>query len=232
MVAAGIDNGPMRVYPLASGTPAVRVVEPPQANIAQDAIQAARARILATPGAFDGPKLLTLAAGPDEIAVYETTYSVRLAHRNLAVDGVSPLGLGSLACSAAVFSPSAELLLARRSQHVSVSPGLWALPVSGGVDPGEHPDEAVRREAREELGLPDDVELRGVALCVGAEPVGCTLLYAATVPKADVVTAPSAEAEEHRWVSGRTLPSPAVAHLADLVAAARAGMRMHAGPAI
>ena len=57
---------------------------------------------------------------------------------------VSPAVLG---VAGAVFDTDGRVLLARHSY----APG-WQLP-SGGVALGEHPDDAVRRELAEELGL-------------------------------------------------------------------------------
>ena len=44
-----------------------------------------------------------------------------------------------------------ELLLCRLND-TTMSPGVWTLP-GGGIDFGEHPDEAVVRECQEETGL-------------------------------------------------------------------------------
>ena len=43
-----------------------------------------------------------------------------------------------------------QILLIRKPE------GVWDLP-GGRLDPGEHPERAVRREIREELGIPADV---------------------------------------------------------------------------
>lgn len=51
-----------------------------------------------------------------------------------------------------------RVLLARNSE-LSAFPGLWTLP-GGGVDQGEHPDDAVRREFGEETGL--EVRVHGL----------------------------------------------------------------------
>ncbi len=54
-----------------------------------------------------------------------------------------------------------HLYLQKRSMKKDIAPGLWDTSVGGHVDYGESLDVAVRREAREELGLQlaDDAEL-------------------------------------------------------------------------
>lgn len=46
-----------------------------------------------------------------------------------------------------------ELLLARRADHKRQDPGLWGPSVTGKVEPGENFEEAIVREAEEELAL-------------------------------------------------------------------------------
>jgi ADP-ribose pyrophosphatase YjhB (NUDIX family) len=63
------------------------------------------------------------------------------------------------------------VLLARNSR-LSAFPGLWTLP-GGGVDQGEHPDDAVVREFAEETGLRVRIdELRTVTADVARLPGG------------------------------------------------------------
>lgn len=52
-----------------------------------------------------------------------------------------------------VFNPDGELFLQKRAMHKDVQPGMWDTAVGGHVDPGEIIEEALLREAFEELGL-------------------------------------------------------------------------------
>ena len=52
-----------------------------------------------------------------------------------------------------VFDSSGRLYLQRRPCWKDIQPGRWDTAVGGHMDPGETVDQALRREAREELGL-------------------------------------------------------------------------------
>ena len=52
-----------------------------------------------------------------------------------------------------VFDRQGRLYLQKRSMKKDIAPGLWDTSVGGHVDYGESLHEAVRREAREELGI-------------------------------------------------------------------------------
>ncbi len=52
-----------------------------------------------------------------------------------------------------VFNKEGGLLLQKRSMNKDVAPGKWDTSVGGHINPGETPDEAVRREMEEELGI-------------------------------------------------------------------------------
>ena len=52
-----------------------------------------------------------------------------------------------------VFNSAGELYLQKRSMSKDIQPGKWDTSVGGHVDYGEDIEDALRREAREELGL-------------------------------------------------------------------------------
>lgn len=54
-----------------------------------------------------------------------------------------------------VFNSAGELFLQKRPAWKDIQPGKWDTAVGGHVDLGESVDAALRREAREELGLTD-----------------------------------------------------------------------------
>jgi len=53
---------------------------------------------------------------------------------------------------AAIICRDSRFLLGRRSPHKKLAPGWWS-PISGGIEPGETPAQAVERECREEIGV-------------------------------------------------------------------------------
>ncbi len=56
-----------------------------------------------------------------------------------------------------LFNTKGELFLQKRSKTKDIQPGKWDTSVGGHVSPGETSDEALLREAREELGINDFV---------------------------------------------------------------------------
>lgn len=54
-----------------------------------------------------------------------------------------------------VFNSKGDIYLQKRPEWKDVQPGRWDTAVGGHVAYGETPEEALRREAREELGLTD-----------------------------------------------------------------------------
>ncbi len=56
-----------------------------------------------------------------------------------------------------VFNSRGELYLQKRPEWKDIQPGKWDTAVGGHMDYGETPEEALCREAREELGITDFV---------------------------------------------------------------------------
>ena len=54
-----------------------------------------------------------------------------------------------------VFNSQGDLYLQRRPEWKDIQPGKWDTAVGGHIDYGEKPEEALRREVREELGITD-----------------------------------------------------------------------------
>lgn len=54
-----------------------------------------------------------------------------------------------------VFNSKGEIYLQRRPDWKDIQPGKWDTAVGGHIDYGETPEEALRREVREELGITD-----------------------------------------------------------------------------
>jgi len=54
-----------------------------------------------------------------------------------------------------LFNSKRELFLQKRSSSKDIQPGKWDTSVGGHIAPGEKPEDAVRREAEEELSLTD-----------------------------------------------------------------------------
>lgn len=54
-----------------------------------------------------------------------------------------------------VFNSKGEIYLQKRPEWKDIQPGKWDTAVGGHMDYGETPEEALRREVREELGITD-----------------------------------------------------------------------------
>lgn len=210
----------MHLIPITE-TPSVHVVAaPPLSSRAEAEVLHWRREITAN-GSYDGPKLLALAASKEELVVYRATYSARLAHRALAdKDGTSPFGLGSLGCWLLLRRPDGTILLAKRTDKMVISPGLWAGSVSCGVNPGETPDEAIRREMQEELSLSlsEISGLRPVAVCIGPDPVGCCVLFTGLLRDEAGLSPNPDEVSELCFAQADNLPTPTTPDLANLIA--------------
>jgi isopentenyldiphosphate isomerase len=56
-----------------------------------------------------------------------------------------------------VFNSKGELYLQKRPEWKDIQPGKWDTAVGGHIDYGETPEQALKREVREELGIVDFV---------------------------------------------------------------------------
>ena len=54
-----------------------------------------------------------------------------------------------------VFNTAGDIYLQKRPEWKDIQPGKWDTAVGGHMDYGEAPEEALRREVREELGITD-----------------------------------------------------------------------------
>ena len=54
-----------------------------------------------------------------------------------------------------VFNSAGDIYLQKRPEWKDIQPGKWDTAVGGHIDFGESPDDALRREVREELGIMD-----------------------------------------------------------------------------
>ncbi len=90
---------------------------------------------------------------PDELfpVVDEEGNTIGEALRSVCHDGKSKLLHPVVHLH--VFNSKGELFLQKRSKTKDVQPGKWDTSVGGHVSPGETVEEALLREAREELGL-------------------------------------------------------------------------------
>lgn len=59
-----------------------------------------------------------------------------------------------------VFNSKGEVYLQKRPNWKDIQPGKWDTSVGGHIDYGETPEDALRREVREELGITDFVSER------------------------------------------------------------------------
>jgi protein-tyrosine-phosphatase/8-oxo-dGTP pyrophosphatase MutT (NUDIX family) len=73
--------------------------------------------------------------------------------RTTDVDTIHTHGLWHQGVHAAIVTPTRKALLQKRSATIIVNPGLWDFTMGGISGAGEHPDDTLRRELTEEMGL-------------------------------------------------------------------------------
>lgn len=155
---------------------------------------------------------MTVATG-DELVVLvdEAGREVGRAAKADVHHRATPLHLGF---SCYVFDAAGRVLLARRALSKQTWPGVWSNSFCGHPAPGEPIAEAVRRRARQELGLSIDAlecvlpgfRYRAVAADGTVENEICPVFRARTE---ESVRVDPDEVMEWRWVSWRDLRSAA-----------------------
>ena len=83
-----------------------------------------------------------------------------------------------------LFNSRGELYLQKRPLWKDIQPGRWDTAVGGHIDYGETPDEALRREVREELGVTEFTPER-VNWSTSTAPSTTAPSHRATRPTAD-----------------------------------------------
>jgi 8-oxo-dGTP diphosphatase len=109
------------------------------------------------------------------------------------------------------------LLLKRSASH---GEGSWC-PPGGYLEFGERPDDAARREAREEVGV-EVINLRFLAITNDLHPEGkhhITIFFEGSIAVGEPSLAtPSKDASEMGWFSWNCLPTPLFLSLEHLLA--------------
>ncbi len=109
-----------------------------------------------------------------------------------------------LAASCAITGPDGRVLVARSSYRRS-----WVFP-GGLLNRNETPDDAVRREVKEEVGL--DIKLSGNPIVmIDPETRRMDFLYAGTAETTDVVLNP-AEMDDYLWLDPADIEEFAATH--------------------
>jgi 8-oxo-dGTP diphosphatase len=130
---------------------------------------------------------------------------------------------------AALVREQARVLMSRRRPDQAM-PDLWEFP-GGKVEPGEHPEAALRREVREELGC--DIEIDRIEEVVFHAYPDFDLYMLVYASRITAGTPRAIEVADVRWVAAADLPSldllPADYPLARKLAAAAPGRQASGG---
>ncbi|BBY79728.1 isopentenyl-diphosphate Delta-isomerase [Mycolicibacterium pulveris] len=155
---------------------------------------------------------MTVAAGDDLVVLVDDAgRQVGSAAKSVVHHRATPLHLGF---SCYVFDAAGRVLLTRRALAKRTWPGVWSNSFCGHPAPGEPIADAVRRRARQELGLSlgelqcvlPEFRYRAVAADGTVENEICPVFYAHSEEPLQV---DPDEVMEWRWVSWRDLRSAA-----------------------
>lgn len=137
-----------------------------------------------------------------------------------------PFGMGSFVVAvAAVIFRGERVLAMRRAPHKDAGPGLWET-LSGRVEPGEQPIDAIAREIDEECGLEVRIDPRPVDAYTATrrdEPM-LVIVY-----RAEWIAGEVRRSDEHDahawWTPGELRANTTLVRLADAVDRASASRR-------
>ena len=116
-----------------------------------------------------------------------------------------PEGRYHIVCDVLIRHTDGDFLLTLRDPHKEVWPGCLEASAGGSALAGETPEEAARREMREETGLePDAFELIGTTRRPGSRSLVCAYLAVVGCGK-DAVRLQQGETVDYRWVGAPEL---------------------------
>lgn len=163
-----------------------------------------RERITKDENLFDGPVLMAKSATPKAIYTYPSTYAAAMLYSR-ANPGVMShpfsFGRGVVGVGLVLWNEK-DFLWVRRGEKV-VNPKSWSISAAGCLCPGQELEQTCLLEAKEELGITSQnlSTLSPVALLLGPWPIGCFVLFEASVPREIELKPSSAEVDDWCWAA-------------------------------
>ncbi len=111
-------------------------------------------------------------------------------------------------------------LMGKRSDRVGRYPGMWEFVPAGGLGVGEQPQDALRREMREEIGVHDWKAAKQVAVMFDDVARTWEIVFAITLPEAMEVQS-AGEHTDLGWFRMDRLPAPLSPITAKMIPLAR-----------